>query len=224
MEKSASKGFGWPLAAILLVGGVGAAVWFSQQQPSAPPKTAPVAATAPASGPARQLPTSALETPMPPAPVAAAPETNRAAAAIEEIDAVLRDESIPQDNAARRLVALASDATVPNKIRNDALQHAMNLLPNGSFDSLAEMIKTQATPPELLDLVFHEIHNRPVEVQLPTALLLMQRSGEQVAQQARELLAFRLEKDLGEDPAAWATAVQEATQKAKAENSAAGVQ
>jgi len=227
MEKSASKNFGWPIAAIVLIGGVGAAVWFSQQQPPAPGKPAPVA-TSPSETkpPIRQLPSSSLEnrpTPAPPTTPEPAPPTARATAAIEEIDNVLRDQSISTDDAAQRLVKLASDATVPDQIRNDALQHAMNLLPDEGFGSLEEMLKTKATPPELLDLVFHEIHNRPVDVQLPTALLLMQRSGEEVAQQARELLGFHLEQDLGDDPTAWASAVQQAAAKAKAENAAADV-
>jgi hypothetical protein len=228
MEKSASKSFGWPIAAVLLLGGVGAAVWFSQQQPSVPAKPAPAAATTPAATPARQLPASSLDAkPAPMTATAEAPEaplSGRGAAAVEEIDTVLRDQSISTDDAAKRLVALAADGTVPEKIRNDALQHAMNLLPDEGFASLEGMLKTKETPPELLDLVFHEIHNRPVDVQLPTALLLMQRSGEEVSQQARELLSFHLEKDLGDDPAAWTSTVQEATAKAKAENAAVGVQ
>jgi hypothetical protein len=81
------------------------------------------------------------------------------------------------------------------------------------------MIKTKATPADLLDLVFHEIHNRPVQVQLPTALLLMkERAGEEISQQARDLLSFHLERDLGDDPAAWTAAVQEATNKAIADS------
>jgi hypothetical protein len=140
-------------------------------------------------------------------------------AALEEIDTVLRDQSIPQDAAALRLVALAGDGSVPEPIRNDALQHAMNLLPDEAFNAVEEMVKTKATPPELLDLVFHEIHNRPVQVQLPTALMLMkERAGEEISQQARDLLSFHLEKDLGDDPAAWTAAVQEATAKAIADS------
>ncbi|RFC42683.1 MAG: hypothetical protein DVB23_002994 [Verrucomicrobia bacterium] len=224
MEKSSSKGFGWVIGMVVVLGAAGTAVWFSQQPaPSTSPQVATPAPANPVASqtPPRSLPASSLENrPAPPTTPTPSPEPApanpaRAAAALEEIDTVLRDQSIPLDAAAQRLVRLASDATVPDQIRNDALQHAMNLLPDEAFNSVDAMIKTKATPPELLDLLFHEIHNRPVEVQLPTAFLLMkERAGEEISQQARDLLSFHLEKDLGDDPSAWSAAVQEATAKA----------
>jgi hypothetical protein len=230
MEKSGSKNFLWIIAAILLIGGVGSAVYFSQLQPSAPAsKPAPAAKTEPATPAPRQIVGSALENrPMAPASAPStpgvtetpAPLSPRAQAALEEIDTVLRDQSIETGAAAQRLVKLATDATVPDQIRNDALQHAMNLLPDEGFPSLDELLKTKSTPAELLDLVYHEIHNRDVTVQLPTALLLMERTGEEISQQARELLAFRLEQDYGDDPTAWAAPVQKAVAEAKKENAA----
>jgi hypothetical protein len=226
MEKSGSKNFGLVLAALALVGGVGYFVWSSQQQPAAAPaKDTPPTAAAPAAQPARTLPSSSLENrPMtPPTPAPVEPPSPKGAAALEEIDTVLRDQSISQGDAAQRLVALASDATVPDQMRNDALQHAMNLLPDEGFTSLDALLKTKGTPPELLDLVYHEIHNRPVEVQLPAALLLMQRTGEEISQQSRDLLSFHLEQDYGDDPTAWAKPVQDALAKAKQESAAAGV-
>ena len=83
----------------------------------------------------------------PPTPAPVAPPSPKAAAALEEIDTVLRDQSISQGDAAKRLVALATDATVPDQMRNDALQHAMNLLPDEGFNSLDALLKTKGTPP-----------------------------------------------------------------------------
>jgi hypothetical protein len=227
MEKTTPKGFGWVLAVVLLLGGAGTAVWFSREQPAVAAVIGKGAEDKPAPAPVRPLPASSLENRPAAAPVTAptpppAPEnTPRGVAALEEIDTVLRDQTVSTDAAAQRLVKLASDEAVPAEIRNEALQHAMNLLPDEAFNSVDGMIKAKSTPPELLDLLFHEIHNRPVDVQLPTAFLLMsERRGEEISQQARDLLSFHLEKDLGDDPTAWAPVVQQATAKARTEGAA----
>jgi hypothetical protein len=154
--------------------------------------------------------------------VETAPKPNTTAA-VERIDALLRDESISHDDAARNLLAVVADDGVSDAVRLEAMQHAMNLLSDESFASVETLLKGKSTPVDVLDTVFHEIHNRPVDVQLPAAYLLLQRSGEEIAQQARELLSFHLEQDLGEDPAAWADAVRAATEKAKRERAESGL-
>jgi len=219
------KNIGWIFGALLLVAGVGAAVWYTQKP--VPPPTPTASAPEPSVAPARIVPPSALEgrpeaPPIPPAPAETTPKPNTTAA-VERIDEVLRDESISHDDAARNLLAVVADDAVSDAVRLEAMQHAMNLLSDESFTAVEGLLKGKTTPPEILDTVFHEIHNRAVDVQLPAAYLLMQRSGEEVAQQARDLLGFHLEQDLGDDPAAWAEAVRAATEKAKQERAEGGL-
>lgn len=221
MEASGAKNFVMPVAGILLAAAVGGAVWFSQQQPSSPSASAVPTSESAAPAPTAQA-SSSLAAPAAPAlPVApAAPEMSpeavaRTVAALNEIDTVLRDKALSTDAAALRLVTLASDSSVPLATRTDALQHAINLLPDESFDSLDPLISTKETPVELLDMVFTAVHDRSASVQLPIALTLMQRSDEDVSTRARNLLAFHLDQDFGDDPAAWLEPVQAAIAKAQ---------
>jgi hypothetical protein len=89
----------------------------------------------------------------------------------------------------------------------------MNLLPDQDFSSLDGMLKNKETPVALLDIVFNEVHNRPAATQLPVALTLLHSPDPDVATRARSLLAFHLDRDYGDDFAAWDAPVAEALAK-----------
>ena len=224
MEARSSKNLVMPLVGIALAAAVGAAVWYTQQQPPAP-AVPPVTTSAPESSPPAPptpQPPSALSSPVVPsipspteAPEMSPEAIARTAAALKEIDTVLRDKTLSTDAAGLRLVTLASDSSLPLATRTDALQHAINLLPDKSFDSLNGMLTAKDTPGELLDMVFVSIHDRSPSVQLPVALALMQRSSGEVSTQARNLLAFQLDRDYGDDPEAWLEPVKAAIAKAQ---------
>ncbi len=142
-------------------------------------------------------------------------EVAKAVEALQKIDTVLRDSSLPPAKAGLQLAELASDASVPLQNRTEALQHAMNLLPDDSFGALDGLLASKDAPVSLQDLVFNEVHNRPVTTQLPVALTLLKSPDPDVSSRARSLLAFHLERDYGDDLDAWTQPVQEAIAKAK---------
>jgi len=146
----------------------------------------------------------------PPTPSAPSPEeTAKLVAALQEIDSSLRDKQLPPAEAGLKMAKLAADPNVPLAARTDALQHAMNLLSDQGFASLDGMLKDQKTPVPLLDMVFVEVHNRPATTQLPVALSLLHSANPEVASRARNLLAFHLNRDYGDDFSAWDRPVAE---------------
>jgi hypothetical protein len=142
-------------------------------------------------------------------------EVAKTVEALQKIDAVLRDSSMPPAKAGLQLAELASDSAVPLQNRTEALQHAMNLLPDDSFGALDGLLSAKDAPVSLQDLVFNEVHNRPVTTQLPVALTLLKSPDPDVSSRARSLLAFHLDRDYGDDLDAWTQPVQEAIAKAK---------
>ena len=187
----------------------------------APETTTPASQTDGAAKPGLSSSLGSSET-APPAPEGVKPvapteptpeEAAKMVAALQEIDSTLRDKALPPAEAGMKMAKLASDSSVPLSSRTDALQHAMNLLPDQGFTSLDGMLKDKETPVSLLDMVFTEVHNRPPTTQLPVALTLLRSSNPDVASRARSLLAFHLDRDYGDDLAAWDAPVAEALAK-----------
>jgi hypothetical protein len=77
------------------------------------------------------------------------------------------------------------------------------------------LLSAPDAPVSLQDMVFNEVHNRPVTTQLPVALLLLKSPDPDVSSRARNLLRFHLDRDYGDDLEAWVKPTEEALAKAK---------
>lgn len=111
-----------------------------------------------------------------------------------EVDAILLDESISHEQAATQLRQIAGDTSFPLPQREEAIQHGLNLSP-AAFTDFAE---GQADlPSELAGPLLREMINfneSPAD-QIRTYLALKDHADPEIAEQAREMLAFMVEDD-----------------------------
>lgn len=85
--------------------------------------------------------------------------------------------------------------------RAEALQHALNFLPDDNHALLEPLASDPRTPPEMQEILLSDAHTRPLAAALSTAVHLMQSNSPPVAAEARELTAFLLMLDPDTDPA-----------------------
>ncbi|MBU6302268.1 MAG: hypothetical protein KGS60_11985 [Verrucomicrobia bacterium] len=185
--------------------------------PAEPTKSVPKAGLTSALGSAKTAPEAPAANPATPAPPKepSPEEVAKTVAALQKIDSVLRDSNLPPAKAGLQLAEMASDSSVPLQNRTEALQHAVNLLPDDGFGALHGLLSAPDAPVSLQDMVFNEVHNRPVTTQLPVALLLLKSQDPDVSSRARNLLRFHLDRDYGDDLGAWVKPTEEALAKAK---------
>ena len=115
-----------------------------------------------------------------------------------EVDEILSDQSITDEEAARRLRRIVENLSQPLKSRMEALQHGVTLsLP--SFSGLAE--QQPQLPVELAEIFLPEVMNwndSPVD-QVRTYLAWLDHPAEEIAAQSLENLRFMLEDDQAQE-------------------------
>lgn len=127
----------------------------------------------------------------------------------EKIDLVLADENISHEQAYRKLLAVTLDQQVAIEVRNDALEHALNLVTNSHFKAIYDILGTgkHELPAPLVQTILDDTMNRTEDIQLNTALLILQGSHKGLTEEAKELLEFHLDENHGNDLIRWNNAV-----------------
>lgn len=128
----------------------------------------------------------------------------------EKVDYVLATDNISTDEATRTLLGVASDPKAPVEIRNDALEHALNLVEDENFSEVQNIMGAAdlELPEPLVQTILDDTLNRTDSIQLDTALIVMKSSHSEVSEEARELLEFHLDQELGNNVQTWKKAVR----------------
>ncbi|MFM7180780.1 MAG: hypothetical protein ACKO2G_04865 [Verrucomicrobiales bacterium] len=79
--------------------------------------------------------------------------------------------------------------------KSQALDHALNLLPDPEYGKLGALLLDPGTPTALLQKVFIDLHNRNEKASLQASLLLIKREEAEIVSAAKALLAHRLDLD-----------------------------
>jgi len=127
----------------------------------------------------------------------------------EKINHVLAADSISPDQASQILLRIVTDNKAPISVRNDALEHALNLIEDDSYDSILNIMGTAQNelPEPLVQTILDDTLNRTESIQLSTALVAILGSHKTTVEDAKELLEFHLDQDLGNNVQMWKKAV-----------------
>lgn len=137
----------------------------------------------------------------------------------EKIDFVLSSDSISAEKATRTLLGIALDPKAPLPVRNDALEHALNLVEDEDFQTIQNIMgkKDKELPELLVQTILDDTLNRSDAIQLTTALKIIPGQHTAVIEEAVELLEFHLEIELGTNVNKWSQVVAAYIAKQKKE-------
>lgn len=155
--------------------------------------------------------TSELATPAPSILTQTSLRTRPRAEGGEAIRAILANAEIGNNEAAVALMELALDQDVPAALREEALEHAFNLLPDELYrQQVMRLVKSGLATTDQLETIMFDLHGRDGRVQLETALEMAQTQTSPIAEDALELVRFLVgpDEDFGSDWAKWRIAVQ----------------
>jgi hypothetical protein len=96
-------------------------------------------------------------------------------------------------------------------VRSDALEHALNLTNDNSFENVNSILTSQESviPELLVQTVLNDSYNRRHITQVDTSLrILTGEYSEELVEEALELLEFHTDENHGNDIDAWAQAVE----------------
>lgn len=188
--------------------------WLSDPRPLEPvtaPETAvvpppPVPESPPrAPAPDPTAPASAAENPLlAQPPVVLPPPVERIQWEQSIDDVLMADAEAPQK--AQKLLELY--ATMPEAGQVEAVQHLANLLPDTNYTAVVHLLTNALTAPDVIDVLVGDLLNRPNKVKLPLMLDLARTAGHPWRAEAKQMLEMFVERDLGEDWAAWDQAVR----------------
>lgn len=127
----------------------------------------------------------------------------------EKIDFVLGSDSISSEKATRSLLSITLDPKAPLSVRNDALEHALNLAEDKDFHTIQAIMGSgdKELPEQLVQTILDDTLNRSDTIQLTTALKIIPGKHTAIVEEAIELLEFHLEMELGDDIKKWNQAV-----------------
>ncbi|HYR58323.1 MAG TPA: hypothetical protein VEO95_06835 [Chthoniobacteraceae bacterium] len=217
------------LAVVVLVI-CGAAIWFLQSTPPAPPLPAIVSATPgpidtkPAAPPPAD--SSALTKPEQRAATAAPSAPPKPAALADweiKIDSVLRANPDNSDaaNSATAQMLINLLPTLPPEGQTEAAQHISNLLADKDYNRVLPLIKNPTMPEDVLDVLVTDLMNREDPIKLPTLLEIAKIPNHPHHEEAATDLQIFLDEDYGTDWAKWQAKLNEYLKKQAAENAAA---
>jgi len=120
---------------------------------------------------------------------------------------------------ASSLAALAP--TLPLEGQVEAAQHMVNLLDDEHYSLARDMLLNPSLHPDLREVIFSDVIDRPNSVKLPVLVSLLGIYGHPLRNEAHSNLQVLLGSDLGDDPAIWSGPIQaflarEATEEAAA--------
>jgi hypothetical protein len=192
-------------AAILLVGNK--AGWFGRRQriPAAAEQgIAPEAADSGSTRPVRSGRTSLRKTnegPIASGPVLLSQESVDANRKMQEILGAAMDNSQKAQELLALLPQLAASA------REEAAQHAANLLPDETFAVVHRVLTNAQTSELVLDVLIGDLLDRPDAIKLPLLLEIIRTPEHPKDGEAREILELYLENDFGADWDSWQKAI-----------------
>lgn len=130
----------------------------------------------------------------------------------QEISRLLADDEISVMDAAKGLLAMATDSRIAAELRADALQHGLNLVTDEDYADLvlADLESNYFETSGMQRLLLDDTYNRTDSAQLPAALALLKNSQGEIRSEAKELLMFLLGPDAdsyGDDYQKWHSAV-----------------
>jgi hypothetical protein len=121
------------------------------------------------------------------------------------LDEILEMEA-DETTVARRLVAAMRG--LPVEAQTEFLEHALNLYEDENFRELQEVYLNAQTSPEVVEVIFDDMLNRPEEVKLPLLAQTMRLPRHPMAEESREILEMYLDLDEGTSPpGGWEAAV-----------------
>ncbi len=98
--------------------------------------------------------------------------------------------------------------TLPQEGKLEAVQHMVHLLDDDQYQLATQLLLDPSLHPDLREVVFTDILDRPHKVQLPILLALLGTPGHPLNGETRRVLQEVVGGDFGSDPAAWNVAVQ----------------
>jgi hypothetical protein len=132
----------------------------------------------------------------------------------------LLDSDEENDKVAASLAALAP--TLPLEGQVEAIQHMVNLLDDEQYALAQNMVMNPGLHPDVREVLFSDVLDRPNAVKLPLLLALLSSPGHPLRIEAHTNLQAAIGQDLGESPMLWSQPVQaflerEAAEEAEAE-------
>jgi hypothetical protein len=131
----------------------------------------------------------------------------------------LLDSDDENEEVAVKLAALGP--TLPLEGYVECIQHVVNLLDDEQYKLASDMLMNSSLHPEVREVIYSDVLDRPNEVKVPVLLGLLGSYGHPLQAEAREQLQRALGVDLGPDPAAWQGAVAAFLARSAAEEAAA---
>lgn len=107
---------------------------------------------------------------------------------------------------AAQLMVLAP--SLPPDGQVEAAQHMVNLTDDQNYQGAATMLLNAATSDDVVEVIFSDVLNRPNSVKLPVMVSILRTPGNRLRDETLSTLQIFLGQDLGDDPEAWNTAVQ----------------
>jgi len=128
----------------------------------------------------------------------------------EKVDLALGDDSISVDRAAQILLQVVTNENASVEERNDALEHALNLIDDKDFEPVLDILDPtkKELPETLVQTILDDTLNRDATVQLEASILALQGSYDATITDAKELLEFHLDQELGDDVQGWKKAIE----------------
>jgi len=210
-----NKSFFWPAVLVALAVALAAGLLFFLVAPDVP--APPAAAQDAAPREARELPGGGFAAVDSIRPGGTATGLSRGLAAVDEepeepeqpwekaINQLL-DSDDENDKVAAELAALAP--TMPLEGQVEAVQHMVNLLEDEHYALARNMLINPSLHPDLREVIFSDVIDRPNSVKLPVLVGLLGIYGHPLRAEAHSNLQVLLGSDLGDDPAVWSAPVQ----------------
>jgi len=123
---------------------------------------------------------------------------------------------------AMRLLALAP--TLPPEGQVEAVQHMVNLTDDDNYQNAAAMLLNPATSEDVAEVIYSDVLNRPNNVKLPVMVSILRAPGHRLRAETISTLQIFLGEDLGDNPEAWNSAVQNLLMREAQEEAAAAAQ
>jgi hypothetical protein len=101
----------------------------------------------------------------------------------------------PDDKLISGLLEFTAGSELGLAEKSQALDHALNLLPDTEYGKLDALLLDPKTPSHLVEKIFTDLHNRSEKASLQAALLLIKRAEPEIVERAKALLAHLLDLD-----------------------------
>jgi hypothetical protein len=114
----------------------------------------------------------------------------------------------PGDTSSAARALIAALPGLPEEAQQEYIAHALNLCGDGDFPKLEKTFLSQATPASVVEAIFNESLNRPLEIKLPLLARTLSIPSHPMFQESREILELHLELEPSANPpACWDKAV-----------------